>query len=203
MNKIVLSALAALTLGSVAASASDLKLYQDANGQVYTQAGADRTEIKASTPVFSHADKLKFSGLYYLGFTQNQYDTIRSGSGLTQKSNKGKFEIRRGYTQLKAYLLDDPKSYFRVTFDLHQDSTGDTKVRAKYAYLFLNEVLPATGIEVGLAHRPWHDNEEHNSWYFRDINKVLIEDSVFGMDLSNSADFGAMLKTRTQYFDMD
>jgi hypothetical protein len=202
MKKIVLSSLAALTLGSVAASASDLKLYQDANGQVYTQAGADRTEIKASTPVFSHADKLKFSGLTYLGYRYDDRDkTLSTGAINTSRDTSG-FEIRRGYFQLKAYLLDDPKSYFRVTYDLTKDAVNDTKVRAKYAYLYLNEVLPATGLEIGLVHRPWHDYEEHNSWYFRDISKVLIESKRNG-DLSNSADFGAMLKTRTQYFDAD
>ncbi|WP_428739135.1 hypothetical protein [Sulfurimonas sp.] len=200
MKKIVLSSLAALTLGSVALSASDVKLYQDANGQVFTVAGEGRTEIKSDTSVFSHADKLKFSGLTYLGYTYNDLKSTDSTGAALQ--DEGGFEIRRGYFQLKAYLLDDPKSYFRVTYDLNHESGGDVNVRAKYAYLFLNEVLPATGLEVGLVHRPWHDYEEHNSWYFRDISEVLIESKRNG-DLSNSADFGAMLKTRTQYFDAD
>ena len=202
MRKIVLSSLAALTLGSVAANASDLKLYQDANGQVYTQAGEGRTEVKSSTPVFSHADKLKFSGLTYLGYVYNDRDKSLSDGSVNPSGDKSAFEIRRGYFQLKAYLLDDPKSYFRVTYDLTKDAVNDTKVRAKYAYLFLNEVLPSTGMELGLVHRPWHDYEEHNAWYFRDISKVLIESKRDG-DLSNSADFGIMLKTRTKYFDAD
>jgi hypothetical protein len=202
MNKIVLSALAALTLGSVAASASDLKLYQDANGQVYTQSAEGRTEIKSSTPVFSHADKLKFSGLTYLGYVYNDRDkTLSDGTNNTSKDSS-EFQIRRAYFQLKAYLLDDPKSYYRVTFDMSKDVTGDEKIRAKYAYLYLNNILPATGVEIGLAHRPWHDYEEHNSWYFRDISKVLIESKRNG-DLSNSADFGVMTKTKTKYFDAD
>lgn len=203
MNKIVLSAIAALTLGTVAASAGDVKLYSDANGQVFTTAGEGRTEVKPSTPVFSHADKLKFSGLTYLGYTyNNRIDTLASGA-VNPSQDSSDFEIRRAYFQLKAYLLDDPKSYYRITFDLTKDAANDMKVRAKYAYLYLNEVLPATGLEIGLAHRPWHDYEEHNSWYFRDISKVLIEDKVHGPDLSNSADFGVMAKTQTKYFDSD
>jgi hypothetical protein len=203
MNKIVLSAIAALTLGSFAASASDVKLYSDDNGQVFTMAGEGRTEVKTSTPVFANADKLKFSGLTYLGYTYNDRKAKLADGSVNPDTDSSDFEIRRSYLQLKAYLLDDPKSYFRVTFDLTKDATGDSKVRAKYAYLFINNILPATGVEIGLAHRPWHDYEEHNAWYYRNISKVLIEDKVFGADLSNSADFGVMTKTKTQYFDAD
>lgn len=202
MNKIVLSALAALTLGSAVANASGTKLYQDANGQVFTKAAEDRTEITVPTPVFSHADKLKFSGLFYLGYVYNDRDATLASGAVNTTRDSSAFEIRRGYFQAKAYFLEDPKSYFRITYDLHPDDTGDEKVRAKYAYLYLNNILPATGVEIGLAHRPWHDYEEHNSWYFRDISKVLIE-AKNGADLSNSADFGVMTKTRTKYFEAD
>jgi len=201
MKKIVLSALAALTLGSVAANAGVTKLYQDANGQVYTKAGEGRTLIKTSTPLFSHSDKLKFSATTYIGYV---YDDYKSDTATVDyKDDTSDFEIRRAYFQVKAYLLDDPKSYYRITFDISKDVTGDEKVRAKYAYLYLNNIFAHTGVEVGLAHRPWHDYEEHNSWFYRSIAKVLIEDKKSGPDLSNSADFGLMFKTRTQYFDAD
>jgi len=201
MKKIVLSALAALTLGSVAANAGVTKLYQDANGQVFTQPAEGRSEIKESTPLFSHTDKLKFSMLSYIGYTYDDYkaDTAK----VDYKDDTSDFEIRRAYFQVKAYLLDDPKSYYRITFDVSKDVTGDEKVRAKYAYLYLNDVFTHTGVEIGLAHRPWHDYEEHNAWYYRSISKVLIEDKKSGPDLSNSADFGLMFKTRTKYFDAD
>jgi len=196
MKKIVLSALATLTLGSVVSNAAALKLYQDENGQVFTQAAEGRTLIKdKSVPVFSKADKLKFSGLTYIGAAVKDYND--------NQDTTAQMEIRRAYFQLKAYLLDDPKSYYRVTFDMSKDVTGDEKLRAKYAYLYLNSILPATGVEIGLAHRPWHDYEEHNAWYFRNISKVLIEDKDHGPDLSNSADFGIMTKTKTKYFDAD
>jgi hypothetical protein len=195
MKKIVLSALAAMTLGTVAANAMDL--YQDANGQVFTSAAEGRTLVKdKSVDVFAYADKLKFSGVTYIGATLDEYDA-------TSEATTAQMEIRRAYFQLKAYFMEDPKSYYRVTYDMSKDVTGDEKLRAKYAYIFLNNILPATGVEIGLAHRPWHDYEEHNAWYYRSISKVLIEDKKSGPDLSNSADFGVMFKTRTQYFDAD
>jgi len=198
MKKIILSTLASVTLGSLCASATTF--YQDENGQVFTKPAQGRTEIKTSTPVFAKASKLKFSGVTYLGYVYDDYktDTAR----VDYKSDTSDFEIRRAYLQLKAYLLDDPKSYFRVTYDLHNDG-GSMDVRAKYAYLYLNDIYKNTGVEIGLAHRPWHDYEEHNAWLYRSISKVLIEDKKSGPDLSNSADFGIMFKTRTQYFDAD
>ena len=201
MKKIVLSALAALTLGSVAANAGATKLYQDENGQVFTQAGEGRTAIKTPTSVFSHADKLKFSGQAFIGYKYTNYDDYANAAVESDQS----FQIRRGYFQLKAYLLDDPKSYYRVTFDLKNDSSFDTNslaVRAKYAYLNLNEVLPATSLEIGLAHRPWHDYEEHNSWMYRSISEILIENGN-SAHISSSADYGVMAKTRTKFFDSD
>lgn len=180
-----------------------MTLYQDENGQVFAQAPEGRTMIKPSTPVYSHADKLKFSGLFYTGYIYtNNETTQRGGTAIAGVHDSSRFEIRRGYFQAKAYFLEDPKSYFRLTYDVHPDDTGDEKVRAKYGYLYLNDVLPSTGVEIGLAHRPWHDYEEHNSWYFRNISKVLTEQDN-GAHLSNSADFGFMFKTRTQYFDAD
>jgi len=195
MKKIILSTLAALTLSSVTLSA--LELYQDTNGQVFTSPANGRTLIKdKSLSVFSHANKLKFSGLTYIGATADDYKQ-------SDKGTTAQMEIRRAYFQLKAYFLQDPKSYYRVTFDMSKDVTGDEKLRAKYAYIYLNEILPVTGVEIGLIHRPWHDYEEHDSWYFRSISKILIEDSKSGPGLSNSADFGFMFKTRTKYFDAD
>ena len=160
-------------------------------------------------PIFAKSSKFKFSGLTYIGYTYDDYKSgntsyvDNNGDLVPYKADTSDFEIRRAYFQLKAYLLDDPKSYYRVTFDISKDVTGDEKVRAKYAYLYLNDIFSHTGVEIGLAHRPWHDYEEHNAWYYRSISKVLIEDKKTGPDLSNSADFGVMFKTRTQYFDAD
>ena len=194
MKKTVLSVLATLTFGCIAADAGDIKLYQDANGQVFTTPKEGRTLIKTPTPVYSKASKLKFSGQTFLGYTY----TAQEDSDLTDKSA---FEVRRAYIQLKAYLLDDPKSYYRVTLDTHNDG-GSWDMRMKYAYVYLNAVLPSTGVELGLVHRPWHDYEEHNAWYFRNIQKVFTENGN-GAHLSNSADLGVNFKTKTKYFDSE
>ena len=132
MKKIVLSALAALTMGTVGASASDVPLYQDENGQVFTTAAEGRTLLEApkhkETPWYSHADKLKFSTLTYLGLTHNDYK--KDTAAVDYKHDETNFEVRRAYFQVKAYMMDDPKSYYRITLDMHQNAEDDMVVRA-------------------------------------------------------------------------
>lgn len=200
MKKIVLSALIAATVGSVAASAT--QFYVDANGQVFTTAGEGRVALESKeTAWYSHAEKLKFNALAYLGYTNTDYRE----SGVEDTS---KFELRRIYFQVKAHLMDDPKSYLRVTMDAttkaNDDSVSDQKeeyqaVILKYAYLYLNEILPTTGVELGIVHRPWIDYEEHNSWFYRNISKVFVE-ADNSAHLTNSADLGFDIKTTTPYF---
>lgn len=196
MNKIVLSALAALTIGTVGASAGDVKLFSDKDGQVFTTAGEGRTELKnSSTKVSAKASKLKFSGTHYLGFINQN---------MKEGDSTNNFEMRRNYLQVKAYLLEDPKSYLRVTLDAtYTNKTakgeGHANVYVKYAYLYLNDVLPFTGVELGMVHRPWIDYEEHQGWGMRSISKVFVEASEAG-HLTNSADLGFNFKTKTDYF---
>jgi len=180
MKKVIAGTLAALTLSTTAAVAGE--------------------------PVEWHskASKLKFSGLTYLGYTNYQYDDTQANKYADLAGTSlNKFEMRRAYVQVKAYLLEDPKSYFRVTLDMEHvtsDATaGDYNVRFKYAYLYLNEILPYTGVELGIAHRPWIDYEEHNSWFYRDTHWVFTE-ADNSAKLSNSADLGFNLKTKTKYF---
>lgn len=207
MKKIVLSAVAVLTLGSVLASASAVKLYSDKNGQVFTQAGEGRTLIKEveqkSTSLFAgKSSKIKFGGKSYLGYTYTDFDKA-------SKKSESEFELRRLYFDVKAYLLQDPKSYFRVTFDRttkdnyrsSTDSRTDKyeEIYVKYAYMYLNNVLPYTGVEIGQAHRPWVDYEQNNSWNYRSIQKVFSEDGN-GAHINSSADLGVNFKTKTKYF---
>ena len=188
MKKIVLSLAAIATVSMAGGDIAPMAPSTQADEASWSD------KFMKSVPVFAKASKLKFSGLTYIGYTNTDHENgSETGSD---------FEIRRAYFQLKAYMMDDPKSYYRVTFDMDKDETGDEKVRAKYAYVYLNNVLPSTGVEVGLAHRPWHDYEEHNAWYYRNINKVLVENKN-GAHLSNSADYGFMFKTKTKYFDAD
>ena len=164
-------------------------------------------KYKKATPVFAKTSKLKFSGLHYLGFVSNNADYI-DGSD----SSSSYFETRRNYLQVKAYLFDDPKSYMRVTLDTHQvhngvgddsdikfGNTGDWEVRLKYAYLYLDNILPYTGVEFGQAHRPWIDYEEHHGWLYRSIQKTFVE-AKHGADWTNSADIGINFKTKMEYF---
>jgi hypothetical protein len=237
MKKVVLSALAAAMISGVA-SADALTLYSDPKtGQVFTTPGEGRVEMgdfvdaksvdmqmrdlesKGSeyqdkmskyVNVKSKAKTLEFSGTHYFGLTSNSYGEKNYDGG--DKSTG--FELRRNYLQAKAYFND--KDFFRVTMDTTkelQSSTTNANMYAKYAYLYLDKVLPYTGVEIGIAHRPWIDYEEHNSWYFRSINKVVLEDKFssietkagdkvtdFGPDVLNSADLGFNLKTKTPYF---
>ena len=169
MKKIILSAIAFMTLSTLNATASD-----------------------TSTPVFAHASKLKFSGVHYLGFTQKD---MREGSATNN------FEVRRNYLQVKAYLLENPKSYLRVTLDTEYTAKHDdhADVYAKYAYIYLADVLANTGVEFGMVHRPWIDYEEHQGWLSRSISKVFAEASEAG-HLTNSSDLGFNFKTKTPYF---
>ncbi len=141
------------------------------------------------TMVKSHVPVLKFSGTHYLGFVNSSPD---------EGDSTNKFETRRNYLQVKAYFKENPKDYMRITLDTH-DVAGDSQVRLKYAYLYLDNVLPNTGVEFGQAHRPWIDYEEHNGWNYRSISKTLVE-TKYGADITNSADRGINFKTKTPYF---
>ena len=152
-------------------------------------------KIEKHTSVKSKAPVLKFSGKHYLGFVSDS-----AGEG-----TENYFETRRNYLQVKAYFADNPKSYMRVTLDTFQNTKGEDKdygsweVRLKYAYLYLDNVLPYTGVEIGQAHRPWIDYEEHHGWLYRSISKVLVE-AHDGAHFTNSADIGVNFKTKTEYF---
>ncbi|MDO9305827.1 MAG: hypothetical protein Q7T77_10890 [Sulfuricurvum sp.] len=172
--------------------------------------------------VKSKAKTLEFSGTSYFGLTSADPKTIVNPANNTvgdQSKYLGTstgFELRRAYLQLKAYIND--KDYFRFTLDTTKElasttasgaagtttSSGYANTFFKYAYLYLDEVLPYTGVEVGIAHRPWIDYEEHNSWYHRSFNKVALEEkgtaTEAGVDLVNSADLGVNFKTKTEMF---
>lgn len=165
--------------------------------------------------VKSKAKTLEFSGTHYLGYTSASPETTSA-----TKDKSAGFEMRRNYVQVKAFIND--KDYVRVTMDstkelgsavgTSQDGNdlktsqggGYADVFIKYAYLYLDKVLPYTGVEAGIVHRPWIDYEEHNSWHYRSFNKVALEEKATttesGVDLVNSADFGINFQTKTEFF---
>ena len=193
MKKIVLSTLAVMSLvGS--ASASTQFYTNKATGQVFTMPGKGRVAVNdiASSSI---TKKLKFGGELYIGYVNH---VNRSWHGQDESgTNLSEFQIRRAYLQVKAYVLPNPKDYIRVTTDI-SSSTGDKNFRVKYAYLYLADILPYTGVEIGQVHRPWHDYAEHNSWLFRSISKTFLE-AKNGSNLSNSADLGVDFITKTKY----
>lgn len=218
MKKILLSTLTVATLSTLA---NAMTLYTDSTtGQVFTSEGEGRDKLgefvstskKASTPVFAKTSKLKFSGLHYLGYRYRSFaDEFTQSNPTVPTTNESHFETRRNYIQVKAYFFNDPKSYMRMTLDTFEethdpDDVGGSQkldgawlVRLKYAYIYLNEVLPYTGVEFGQAHRPWIDYEEHNSFFYRSVSKVLVE-TKNAADLTNSADIGINFKTKLPYY---
>ena len=150
--------------------------------------------LNADVIVKSSAATLKFSGTHYLGFTKYSDD-------LNSTNDYTKFETRRNYLQVKAYFNDDPKSYMRVTLDQYKsaDGTGSLGMRVKYAYLYLANILPYTGVEMGQVHTPWIDYEEHNGWKFRSISETFIEQHN-GIHATPSAGRGINFKTKTCNF---
>ena len=204
MKHLVNAAIAVVALG---AAANATQFYVDQAGQVYTQPGDGRELLEDTTPVTSKASKLEFSGLHYLGYTYQDSKALTVASDPTKDKPElktGNFEFRRNYVQVKAFFFDDPKSYMRVTLDTTYDATnsstgGYADMYVKYAYIYLNNILPYTGVEFGMAHRPWIDYEEHQGWWYRSISKTFVE-SGQAADLSNSADAGIDFKTNTPYF---
>ncbi len=209
MKKILVSAAAIVGL-SASLFAAPITLYQDTEtGAIYTKPGEGRiklgnfisaeeiqkereTDIKKELgiKVESHVPTLKFSGTHYLGYTYT--DNKRDSS-----KNSSKFETRRNYLQVKAYWNEH--DYLRTTLDTFQNDDGSWLLRLKYAYIYISDILPLTGVEFGQVHRPWIDWEEHHGWLYRSIAKTFIEEGE-GAHLTDSADLGVNFKTKTDYF---
>ena len=206
MKKMILSVAALATMTTTVTAKSELatlKAQMAAMNQRLQVLETQESTVQHTTPlkakkytkVKSKAPVLQFSGKHYLGFVSDKAGSDR----------KNYFETRRNYFQVKAYFQDAPKSYFRMTLDTHhiddetKDIDGTWNVRLKYAYLYLDNILPYTGVEIGQAHRPWIDYEEHGGWNYRSISKVFVE-AGYGAHLTNSADLGVNFKTKTEYF---
>ncbi len=190
-------------LGATIALAGNPQLWEDPKThQVYTEPGDGRVPLTLGDEhatrevvLASKAARLRFSGVHYLGFVHRDPDGGPSTS---------KFETRRNYLQVKAYF--DERNYMRLTLDTYQETKapgtkgdGSWNVRLKYAYLWLADILPHTGIEIGQVHRPWIDFEEHHGWFYRSISKTFVEAGE-GAHLVNSADLGVNLRTRLDHF---
>jgi len=194
MKKILLSTIAIATMATASSSEIEaLKAQMNAMQAKLTEL-ENKKAIQTATPkhkattVKSHVPMLKFSGTHYLGF-------VNKSPKVGNDTND--FETRRNYLQVKAYFKENPKDYMRITLDTYNND-GQSDIRLKYAYLYLDNILPNTGVEFGQAHRPWIDYEEHNAWNYRSISKVMVEERNAG-HLTNSADRGINFKTKTPY----
>jgi hypothetical protein len=162
--------------------------------QVKATEAIEVQKVENASQLTSKSPVIELSGKHYLGFVSDNAD------------DTNEFETRRNYLQVKGFFEDNPKNYFRITLDTFQN-TGETvaedgdswEVRLKYAYLYLDNVLPYTGVEIGQSHRPWIDYEEHGGWNYRSISKVFVEADE-GAHLTNSADLGVNFKTKTPHF---
>jgi len=191
----------------------NFKLYVDESGAIYTKPSANRKSLakeqKEDGVLLSKSGEknnqtfiknLEFSGLHYFGYTyvdpKNHSKYLGSSSG---------FDMRRNYIGVKAFLNE--KDYFRVTIDATKEIYSDTHradIFIKYAYLYLDKVMPYTGVKIGIAHRPWVDYEQNNSWFYRSFNKVFAEEGLSatssGLGLVNSADLGVNVNTKSRFF---
>jgi hypothetical protein len=153
-----------------------------------SMAGGD---ILPSTTTSSHdgvivetkAGLLKFSGEHRLAYYYNSDD------------DHGEFKVDRTYLQVKAYFFDDPKSYARITLDV-KDEDGTYETYLKYSYLYLNNILPHTGVEIGQVHKPWVDYEEHYGFKQQAVYGVYADK----FHITSSADRGLNFKTKLDNF---
>jgi hypothetical protein len=210
MRKILLSTIVIATMATASETSSEIEALKAQMATMMTKineleskkvslAKVSKIEApkKKGTLVKSKVPVIKFSGKHYLGAVSSKGEN---------SSRDNRFETRRNYFQAKAYFKENPKDYMRITLDTHQmkddnldKSEGTWNVRLKYAFLYLDEVLPSTGVELGQVHRPWIDYEEHGGWNYRSISKVFVEASN-GAHLTNSADLGFNFKTKTENF---
>ncbi len=148
----------------------------------------DKSEIKKLKKLV----QLKIGGKAYL-----HYDYTVNSPKLSE-NDYGEFKITRAYLEVRKYFDKKGENYFRTTVDVYQNTDGSYVVRLKYAYLNwkINNFLAT---EIGMAHRPWIDWEEHNGWLHRDVEKTFIEDSD-GAHLITSADAGIALKGKAGNF---
>ncbi|NPA67903.1 MAG: hypothetical protein GXO50_04770 [Chlorobi bacterium] len=123
----------------------------------------------------------ELSGKWYLN---SKYD-------ISEKSNK--FSLKRGYITLKSKLSDRISVRYTqdITIDSEGNDAGNVEIRMKYIYMklkpFKNGILKNSYAELGLAHRPFVDFEQHINEY-RSQGKMFIEKT----GIVNTADFGIL-----------
>ncbi len=109
--------------------------------------------------------------------------------GRTAGADYSRFLIKRGYLDLSAKLT--PSLAARITPDVTQDTSGETRLRLKYGYAVASAPrlgwITAPYVEVGMVHTPWIDFEEK-------VNRYRMQDTLFleRVGIMSSADLGVM-----------
>ncbi len=120
---------------------------------------------------------LEIGALWYISYQ----------SGESEDAGYNLFRVKRGYINVEKEMT--PWLEARITPDVHQDSSGDMKVRLKYAYAKFKSpcerFIYKPWLEFGQVHMPWLDFEEH-------VNYYRLQDTMFAERNGNfnSADFG-------------
>ena len=154
-------------------------------------AGPDSTAKLDAAPSTAQAelpDALR--GLKIGTLTYVSYESIKQDDGEGGLETVSRFNVGRGYIDIRK----DINSYFgfRATPDVHQDDTGDWKLRLKYLYGAFkwagHGFLGKSYAEVGMAHMPWLDFEEH-------VNRFRMQGTMFleRNHTFNSADLGILV----------
>jgi hypothetical protein len=122
--------------------------------------------------------------------TYIRYEYIERDDGAGGTTDISRFNVKRGYIDIRKPITDYLS--FRITPDVHQDDSGDWKVRIKYLHAKFtadgNEIIGKPYAEVGISHVPSLDFEQH-------INLFRMQGHMFmeRIGLLNSADLGLLV----------
>ena len=183
---LVPGALAAqLTTDSTRLSGDSLSVFSVTSRVPVTVSSSGEPDRSAPVPQAQLPSALR--GLKIGTTTYVRYEYIERHDGAGGLTDISRFNLKRGYLDIRKPITDYLS--FRVTPDVHQDDTGDWKVRIKYLHAKFtaegNEFFGKPYAEVGIAHMPWLDFEEH-------INRFRMQGTMFveRNGLFNSADLG-------------
>lgn len=119
------------------------------------------------------------------------YSAGQTAAADDKSDSFNKFTLTRGYFTVKKRIR--PWLGARVTTDIHQESSGDWKVRLKYLYAEFRpgDLGPLTQmkVEAGQGHIPWLDFEEHVNPYRVQGSMAIERAGIF-----NSSDLGVSLR---------
>jgi len=108
-------------------------------------------------------------------------------------NNTNQFALKRGYFTIKSQLSEQISVRYTqdITIDNEGSDAGNVEIRMKYLYMkvkpFKTGLLKNSLAEIGLAHRPFVDFEQHINDY-RSQGKMYIEK----VGIVNTAGFGVL-----------